>query len=242
MPTPLQVIEEALATQLVNDDGEPVTLTLRPPLSEVELATLEATLPGPLPADVRQLLQRCSGIDGTAVEVLDFTGADNDVDTSELVPRGVPIAADGFGNFWVAEVPPDATTWGPVWYLCHDPPVLVYQSATLAGFLDALFASHRPPHTSTVDDVHERHAYTAWRDTSRVLTQAAALASEDPVQRAFAETLGADFELVDLRDATTGDGFAWGRHGPRAEVRRDARLPLFAVRRPKASWWRRWLG
>jgi len=37
--------------------------------------------------------------------------------------------------------------------------------------------------------------------------------SSDRELKSFAETLDGSFQLIDLRNAKTGDGFSWGRYG-----------------------------
>src|SRR5439155_15441806 len=58
-------------------------------------------------------------------------------------------------NFWVLDLTPDDVDTAPVFYLCHDPPVLVYQSPSLGHFLDELLRMYEAPHTSTIREVRE---------------------------------------------------------------------------------------
>ena len=90
-----------------------------------------------------------------------------------------------------------------------------------------------PPHASLLDDVHEDRLHRVARDHPGVMPCAEAAASADPVLRAFAETLDDRFEIVDLRTAAVGMGFAWGRYGPRTELRRHGLERVFAVGRPE---------
>ena len=80
-----------------------------------------------------------------------------------LLPSGLPIAADGYGNFWVVDLTPDSTEFGPIFYACHDAPIILYQSDSLADFLTELFKMCSPPHESLIDDVHEDRLYHVWR-------------------------------------------------------------------------------
>ncbi len=70
----------------------------------------------------------------------------------------------------------------------------------------------------------------------------AARDAADPELRAFARGLPDGMRLCDLRAARTGDGFAWGRGGPGAPLRRHGDLRLFACAPPRPSLWRRLFG
>lgn len=238
--TPTEIIRQAQAAQLVDEDGEPIVLEMLPPWSPAQIDAFAARLPCPLPAEIRDLLAFCSGFSGT-VDVVDFTGEHCSFEHEDLFPHGHPIAADGFGNFWVVDLLPSSTAWGPIYFACHDAPVVLYQSATLSDFLTELFKSSRPPHKSLIDDVHEDRLFHVWRQNPRVEAQEHAAQSTDPALRAFAETLDPTFEIIDLRNAEIGFGFSWGRYGPNTVVRRHGELPIFAVQK-RAGFWGRLLG
>jgi hypothetical protein len=111
----------------VDEDGHDVVVELRPPVPEAEVATLRAGYPVPLPAELVQLLAVTRGAE--ALLDLDLTGRDHSVELAELMPAGLPIAADGFGNFWVLDLTPDTAEVAPVFFHCHDAPVLLYPGA-----------------------------------------------------------------------------------------------------------------
>lgn len=239
--TPLEIVRQAQSTQLVDEDGEAVALELLPPLSAAEIDAFAATLPCPLPGEIRELLAYGRGFYGSAAETVDFTGEGCSYEQQEIFPHGLPIAGDGYGNFWVVDLLPSSQNWGPIYFACHDAPVILYQSPSLASFLTELFRASTPPHTSLVDDVHEDRPFNVWRTNPGVQLHSQALRSADPSMRAFAATLDATFEIVDLRQADVGFGFSWGRYGLRTVVRRAGELPIFAVQR-RAGFWERVLG
>jgi hypothetical protein len=136
---------------------------------------------------------------------------------AELLPCGLPIAGDGFGDFWALDVTPAATDVAPVFFHCHDPPVLIYQSPDLGHFVHECLLEHSPD--SLVAAVHDDAALRVWRERPGAVGHAAALVGDDADLSAFASGLDAGFEFVDLRAPAVGDGFAWGSHGPRTELR-----------------------
>jgi hypothetical protein len=62
----------------------------------------------------------------------------------EVFPNGIPIARDGFGNFWVLDLTPQTAKTAPVFFACHDAPVILYQSSDIASFLTEVFRMSTP--------------------------------------------------------------------------------------------------
>ncbi len=216
---PIDEISRAQRAQLVDEDGNPATFTLEPGLDHAQITRLENEIRLPLPRALRALLAHTAGLDGV-LEQIDFTGRSLDVAVEEMFPSGLPIAHDGYGNFWVVDVTPGDDAQAPVFFACHDPPVILLQSPGIGHFLHEAFRMHLPPHESLVDDVHEDRLFNVWGTNPGAIAHAAALDSGDEALTQFAATIEHDFEIVDLRAAPVGMGFSWGRHGPRTEVRR----------------------
>lgn len=217
---------------LVDEDREPIQVRLLPGLAPQELEDFARSLPSPLPDDVRDLISFCSGMEGTLAEV-DFVGRLGDGFEHEALPNGLPVAHDGFGNYWVVDLQSDPALWGPIYFCCHDAPVMLLQSFSIEEFVVELFKMYTPPHKSLVDDVHEDRLFDVWRRNPGVIQHADALNSADADIRAFAGMLTTGTELIDLRDAPIGMGFSWGRYGPRTEVQRFGSKPIFAYRKPE---------
>jgi hypothetical protein len=232
--TAWEEIERARSLELTDEDGNTVELGLAPPLSDAELEELAERVGIAIPAELEQLLRRCRGLDGL-LEQVDFSGETLDGFGLEGVfPHPLPIAHDGFGNYWVLDLASGTSRAAPVYFACHDAPVLLYQGPDLAHFTRELIRMNVPPHASAIDDVHEDRLFEVWRKNPGTVSRAEALASSDRELRAFAETLDDRFTVVDLRDAKVGMGFSWGRHGPRTIVRRHGSLPVFASAPPES--------
>jgi SMI1 / KNR4 family (SUKH-1) len=230
--TPLEVIRRAQADSLIDEDGRVVTLELLPGLSETELRDFVRQVPCPVPPEITELLRTCRGFYGT-VEQVDFTGEDLMFGFEEIFPYGLPIAADGYGNFWVVDLHPRTVRWGPIYFACHDPPVILYQADSLEQFLSELFRMFKPPYQSLVDDVHEDRLARVWRTNPGVLPYEQCLDSGDSVLEAFARELDERFQVIDLRRAKPGDGFSWGRYGPGTLVKRFDTHAVFAYQKRK---------
>lgn len=236
VPTTREIIQAALEQNLIDEDRKPVRPRLLPGLTREEVDEFGRSLPVPLSDDVSDLLEFCSGIEGT-LEQVDFTGRSlsDGFGPDFLVPHGLPIAHDGCGNYWAVDLQPGNPNWGPIYFCCHDAPVMLLQAATIQQFVGEVFKMYIPPHKSLVDDVHEDRLFDVWRKNPGVITHASALASSDPDIQAFAAGLEASFDLIDLRDAQIGMGLSWGRYGANTEVKRFGSKPIFAYRRPEKT-------
>ncbi len=233
----IEILRQAEGMRLEDEDGHVEQLRLLPGLSEQELKELEATLPCPVPAEAREVLAYCRGLEGI-LESVEFTGLPGGFGMEEVFPHGVPIAHDGFGNYWVVDLTSASTTWGPVFFACHDAPVIVFQTDSFAHFLSELLRLGNPPFQSELDEVHERHQQRIWRDNPGTLTHAQCLASGDADLAAFARSLDETYFFIDLRQARTGDGFSWGRYGPRTVIKRFGEKRIFAYQTRKSVWQR----
>jgi hypothetical protein len=169
----------------------------------------------PLPRELRELLERDERVEGAGVEV-DLTGREMNYEDRDLFPCGHPIAADGAGNFWVVDVTPAAIDVAPVFYASHDPPMIVFASDDLAGFLEQVRAGDAEPAL----------------ELSAGVDRAGALAAGGELA-VFAQELDDRFVFFDLRNPSRGEGFEWGRFGPRTEVRRHGYERLFALAPPE---------
>jgi hypothetical protein len=231
MRDPIDEIKRALGRDLVDGDGDPVALALSPGLSPHEIDALAGELGVPLPGELRRLLAYTAGVDGV-LETLDFGGRGLSFGGDDMFPSGHAFAGDGSGNHWVLDLTPEVSDVALVFYACHDPAVVVFQSASLGDFVHEVLRKLEPPHASLVHEVHEDAAFRIWRTNPGVLDRSAALAADDELG-AFARTLDGRYLFVDLRRPEIGDGFSWGRFGPRTEVRRHGYERLFAYAAPE---------
>jgi len=228
---PIDIVRQASQQPLTTKGGDPAPLTLEPPLCDADMHALAARLPCPFPPDVRDLLSFCSGFSGGAIDFVDFTGRQCMFEYEPAFPHGLPIAADGHGNFWVVDLLPTSARWGPIYFACHDAPVILYQSPGLEEFLSELFKLGMPPYKSLVDDVHGDRLFEVWRKNPGVREHGECMSSDDPELRSFAQQLGPTFQFVDMRNPSVGFGFSWGRYGANTVVKRHGNLPIFAYER-----------
>jgi hypothetical protein len=233
----------------VDGDGEQQTVELLPGLSPAEINELAAKFPCPIPEELCGLVARAAGIvggEGSIIasptdtvsfrdqEALRFLGAGDgpyDVRTFPCICWPV-LASDDCGNFWTVDLRPDSREWGPVYYVCHDPAVIVYQAGDLTEFVAQLRALlFDQDDSSPIARVHRHHTGEVYTGRSARLDHAAMLAGDEHM-RAFAAKLCPAYTYVDLRDPKLGQGVTL-MHDP---VERYGDERLFAYRTPVSLW------
>ena len=213
------------------------TVTLRPGLSEEEVALFQKQLPGPLPLEIRELLIYSAGFDVVSGQLLKsrrmsgtapvlFTGSGN-VGLSVL-PCPVALLGDGFGNFWVVDVNPSGA-WGAILFVCHDPPVIAIQAADLACFLGQVLNPDGSDSKNTLDYIRNAATTRIWKYDPWLVSVRDAQSVPDVVVSKFAEQLPESFCVADLRSKEVGSGFSWGKAGANTDIRRNGADLLFGV-------------
>jgi len=149
----------------------------------------------------------------------------------EIFPHAVTLAADGFGNYWLVDLTSSSRAWAPIFYACHDAPVIVYQTDSLLHFVLEAIRFGNKPWKSEIDDVHEGLSARIWRENPGVLSFERCVSSGDPDLKSFAQSLDQTWEFIDLRKPKLGDGFSWGRYGPKAVNRRFGDKLVFAYQK-----------
>ncbi len=240
--TPLQALHELQSRKLVTiEDGEPCDAELLPPMSSEEIEAIEELIGAPLPVSIRELMAYAGGVE-VDCDQLAWNGALMGQDVPDAFSSWIPVLEDGAGNSWNVDIDRQTGEWGTVYFACHDPAVLVRQADSLAEFI-LQFADDacQPEREGNLYVVAERMTHKVW-DTGGVTMDANALrVSTDEVLRRAATTVD-DGLVCDLRRARMGDGFAWGRFGPRTVVKRPGPEPVFVLQRPVGmrKWWRLW--
>lgn len=219
------------------DTGEIETLEIRSGLSSVQLADFNALVPGPLPMDVSDLLRFASGFTLGSFEV-EFT-AYNEWGHEFLLPHVVVLSDDGTGNSWAIEINHDNGDWRHIWFVCHDPPVMIYQCETLFEFINGVLDFSRldkclTGHRSILHNKEEL-CRAVWRDGNRSFPLASSLTTgNDLILNEFAALLQPATPIADFRQPALGVGFDWStlNSGP-TPVRRAGTELIFGLERPR---------
>ena len=227
---PIEIIKQADGTNFEGEDGDIEEFKLLPGLSESEILELESRVPCYLPDDIRELLQFSRGFDGV-LDSVDFSGLYSGFDFENIFICPIPIAHDGFGNYWIVDLTSKSVSWGPIFFVCHDAPVIVYQTDSLGHFISEVLKFGNPPWKSEIDDVHEEYHLRIWNDNPGLLSYKECINSGDIALKDFAESLDNSFHFIDLRSAKTGSGWSWGRYGPKTVNCRYKEELIFAYQK-----------
>jgi cell wall assembly regulator SMI1 len=220
--------------KFVSEDGDEYVVQLSPGLSEIEINAYERRLPCKIPTHIKNLLSITAGLGGTLLADIDFSGKANGQHLDQLLPYGLPIANDGFGNSWNVDLQPGSTDWGPIYFVCHDAPVMLLQSPNLENFINEVMRLNMPPYRGLIDDVHEDKLYKVWATNPGTLSRESALTHTDAEIACFAQSLSSDCEIIDMRNKPIGYGLSWGRYGPQTKLFRHGEQAIFAYEKRKS--------
>jgi hypothetical protein len=226
----------------IGGTGRSAQLRLLPPLGEIEIAAFESGLAAKLPASARRMLAWAAGFVWPPFGHVSFVGGDA-FEFRDMLPKSIPLAPDGEGNFWALDVRADTGDWGPVFFVSHDPPVAAIQARDLDDFVSQVLACE-PGSRAPIEEVTKAAVKEIWLEDPHLMDIGVARASSDPSVSAFARGLGDSFRVADLRTRRRGVGFAWGcgSGGESGIVRHGSEL-LFGVRsQTRRSPWSRLTG
>jgi SMI1/KNR4 family protein SUKH-1 len=234
----VQFLKQTQGTVYVGETRKQKTLRLLPPQTEQELSAFEASLPCALPGEMRELLRFASGFEGAACrlghrfEIEEIRFADtNGFGLEDVFPHGKELAVDGCGNSWVVDLSSESKAFAPIFFSCHDPPVVVYQTDSLLHLVREIVRGSSPPWRSQIADVHEGLATRIWRENPCAMSRSQCLALGDYELKAFAEPLDETWEFIDLRNPKMGDGYSWGRYGGKTVNKRYGNRRIFACQK-----------
>lgn len=227
--SPRQILEQARTRVYRDEDGEELGLELHPPATPAELSALEETLPGPLPPDIRELLELARGFDVMGHEV-EFAGASSGQFLGGASTYQHDVMGDGAGNSWYVDVRADGT-WGGVHFASHDPPVLLLQSPDLATFIEDVLAPDDDgwPGAELIGQDPE----DIWPSNPLARPASDVAEAQDQLLASFARCLPEHSLVVDLRGASPGAGFVWASFGPETRITRCGEELVFGLVPPE---------
>lgn len=227
MQTPKQITEKCYRAA-----------TFFPGLSEQELSQFRRELGGLIPNEIEELLLYSAGFAHKPQGTVCFTGHEG-FGFEEAFPLSVALLPDGCGNFWVIDINPESGAWGSVFYVCHDPPVIVVQAPELGVFLSQVLDPNYSKPKNALNFVRKEAAMRIWGEDPWLISAHDARLAEDAVVSAFAKRLPDNFRIADLRSKKVGSGFSWGLAGPNTIIQRCGADLLFGVEQKPPGFLRR---
>lgn len=214
--TPTEQLKSILNEKYFSEDEEEYKVELKKSLTEEEIEVLAKKLPtGQLPTEIVELLKFASGFEFNGLEEVTFDGAEQ-FGFEEFFPNSILLAGDGFGNFWILDVDKNGN-WGNVFYVCHDPAVIVKHSENLTQFIEHVNDFGKNGQKSNLDIIHEKVVMEIWSKENGFIELENARQSTDITLKNFALSLPENFVVADLRNKPNRNGFAWGKFGPKID-------------------------
>lgn len=229
--TPIERLKFILKEDYVSDDGDEFKVELKDGLTDQQLEDLAKRLPtGQIPPEIRELLHFASGFDFYGLDEVTFDGIEQ-FGFEEFFPISVKLAGDGLGNFWILDIDKKGD-WKSVFYVCHDPAVIVKHSDNLAQFIEHVNDFGKNGSNSNLEIIHEKTAIEIWSNDNGFIELVNARQSIDFTLKDFALSLPDNFVIADLRDKPNQSGFAWGKFGPNIDnVRRHETELIWGIER-----------
>lgn len=173
-------------------------LKLGRPATSSELTELEDVLQVPLPSEVEELIRCARTYSSSSMDSIDFTGRiyREFCAAPGVFTRYVPLYKTLEGNFWAVDVLSDGQ-WGSVFYISHDPAVVIVQFRSILEFI-----------LSTVHDnnIEDNQLIISARRNKGVIASKA-LTSNDLTIAKFAATIASNYSVFDLRSGSHEVGF-----------------------------------
>jgi hypothetical protein len=212
--TPTEKLKSILTEQYISEDGDEYKVELKNGLTDEQIDGLAKGLPTEkVPTEIRELLKFASGFEFFGLEEVTFDGV-GQFGFEEFFPHSVQLAGDGFGNFWILDVDKNGN-WGNVFYVCHDPAVIVKHSDNLTQFIEHVNDFGKNGNKSNLDIIHEKVVMDIWGKDNGFIELETARQSSDTTLKNFALSLPDNFVVADLRNKLNQSGFAWGKFGPK---------------------------
>ncbi len=145
-----------------------------------------------------------------------------------MFPYSIELAGDGLGNFWILDIDSHGN-WNSIYYVCHDPAVIVKSSENLGEFIMQIDEFGTQGHESTLTIIQEATVTEIWKRGAEGMTNNGRDYDLGNWQIEFPEV----FLIADLTGESIKTGFPWSISGPRTKIIRPTDKPLWIVEKRK---------
>lgn len=222
---PLEQLKQILSNEYTSEDGDKYSVELLPGMSEDEIKEFRGKLPNSyIPSDIEELLKFSKGFSFFGFDEILFD-AYGQFGFEDMFPRSIQLAGDGFGNFWVLDIDSNGN-WGSVYYVCHDPAVIVKHSIDLVDFIKHIDEFGKNEIESHLNLIHDKIVFDIWKSKIGIMEKNE---KDYNFPEEFIKKLPKSFMVADLTNTKTGTGFAWGKYGPNAKIFRFEDKPIWII-------------
>ena len=222
--TPKQQLETILSNKYESEDGDLYKIELLDGMTDSEIENLKNQLPdNNLPNEIEELLRFSKGFEFYGLEEVRFD-AFGHFGFEEMFPKSIQLAGDGFGNFWILDIDSKGN-WNSVYYVCHDPTVVVKHSENLTEFIRHVDEFGQKRNQSNLDIIHEKTVMDIWNEKVGIMEKN----EKDYHFENRQVELPAMFLVADLTNQPIKTGFPWGKSGPNTKIIRPSDETIWIV-------------
>ncbi|MCW4469914.1 SMI1/KNR4 family protein [Flavobacterium sp. MFBS3-15] len=220
---PKKQLESILGNRYESEDGDLYKVELLGGMDDHEITNFKSQLPNnTLPDEIEQLLRFSRGFEFYSFEEIRFDtygvfGIDG------LFPRSIELAGDGFGNYWILDID-SLGNWNSVYYVCHDPAVVIKHSENLSEFIMHVDEYGKKGNESHLDIIHEKTVFEIWDRNLGVLEP-----NDVNFNFGIVDGLPELFIVADLINKPTNTGFSWAKHHINSKIIRPTDEPLWII-------------
>lgn len=238
--SPIEQLKIMSTTTYKNyDNGDEFQIRLKKGLSNEEITEIRKRIPNNnLKEEMAELLKFSRGIKSIGFfDEIDFDDF-GEFGFNQLIQFSLTITHDGIGGSWIQEINTKGQ-WGNIYYIGHDPPVMIKQAKNLTEFLCQIHDYLLNNETSFFSRIMNKIAFDIYSEKGKLLEQEEAVKSPDQLLSAFASNYDKDWFIADLRNAKNGEGFRLEASCDET-IRLDEEL-IWALKKYKyKSFWTRW--
>lgn len=222
--TAKEQLKSMLQNRYESEDGDLYSVELMSGMINAEIENFKQVLPNKfLPKEIEELLRFSQGFQFGGFDDVRFNALGH-FGFEEAFPVSIPLAGDGFGNFWIQDIDSKGN-WNSIYYVCHDPAVIVKHSENLAEFVGHLDEFGLKGTESNLDIIHDKI-------TTQLCTEEEGIMEANNKYYDFEDgrlELPEKYLIADLENAPVQTGFYWGKFGPEAKIIRPSDAPIWVV-------------
>jgi SMI1 / KNR4 family (SUKH-1) len=223
--TPKERLESILNNEYESEDGDLYKVELLEGMGESEINEFQNNAPNKyLPNEIKDLLKFTRGFEFFGLEEVQFD-AYGHFGFEEVFPNSIQLAGDGFGNFWILDIDSKGN-WKEVYYVCHDPAVIVKHSENLSDFIGHVNEFGLKGGESNLDIIHEKIVMDIWNQKVGIMEQNE---TDYNFSSKINEQLPESFMVADLTNMPIKTGFAWGKFGANAKIIKVDDKPIWII-------------
>ena len=223
-----------ISSRWLNPSGQPQPVLPLPGLRPEVSKNLRVSTAAFTSGEYREFLSTCSGLTGTQLGLIDFTGTRYPVEQCPVFYPCLTLAIDKAYRRWITEVSEDGLP-GRVWCVFGQPQVAVHVSDDLPSFIAALRErTCKRQFFSWVQDLSAQ-ARAIWKYRRAFAFRPYQASGTDFEFAAWLKTLPSGAYVYDLREPKAARGWPYGFAGPAGRLFRYGCLPVFAVTGPYSA-------